>query len=265
MGARGRRSRSWSRSSRTIPRSGSSLEDGKLVGMEFELVTLAQGTRNRDASRRTVHDTEFLRVRRRHPRHRPGQRLPLDRARHRHRVQPLGHARSSTSTTFMTTVRGDLRGRRRGVGTGEHHLGGGARPSGRHLDPQLLPGAVRLPTDRPPQDHEPHQPAKMGMHEWAYSNDYNRGAAPEDEPRGAAVRRFERARPSKWRMGFDIGADRAPRWSAASTATSRPTSRRSCASNATPASTSARCTASRSRVNGPDEEDLTHPSHGARG
>ncbi len=46
--------------------------------------------------------------------------------------------------------------RRRGLGTEEHHLGRRARPSGRDLDPQLLPGhsGHRAPAAR----HEPDQP-----------------------------------------------------------------------------------------------------------
>ncbi len=42
-------------------------------------------------------------------------------------------------TTFQSTARRRVLRRRCGVRPEEHHLVGGARPSGRHLDPQILP------------------------------------------------------------------------------------------------------------------------------
>ena len=41
-------------------------------------------------------------------------------------------------TTFQSTPRRRVLRRRRGVRPEEHHLVGGARPPGRHLDPQVL-------------------------------------------------------------------------------------------------------------------------------
>ena len=70
------------------------VENGKLKGMEFEQLEW-----NEDAKGKQIVDRRRHRVhpgRRRDPRHRPGERLPLDRARHRHRVRQVGHARRST-------------------------------------------------------------------------------------------------------------------------------------------------------------------------
>jgi formate dehydrogenase (NADP+) beta subunit len=65
---------------------------------------------------------------------------------------------------------GRLLRRRRGVGAGEHHLGGGARPPGGDLDPRALRGAPL--TERPPYGMNLVS-AKLGMHAWEYSNDYD--------------------------------------------------------------------------------------------
>ena len=67
-------------------------EDGKLTGMAFEKVAAQrdeQGPAPAGADRRA---RRALRVRRRAGRGRPGERLPVDRARHRHRVRRVGHA-----------------------------------------------------------------------------------------------------------------------------------------------------------------------------
>ena len=142
--------------------------------------------------------------RRRHPGHRPGERLPLDRARHRHRVRQVGHAGRRQDDLPEHAARRVLR-RRRGLGPGEHHLGGGARPPGGHLHPQPLPGH---PADRAarPGD-EPHHARRWGIHEWSYSNDYNPAQPPEDEARrpGRALQEAER----RGRAGLRRRADRA--------------------------------------------------------
>ena len=54
--------------------------------------TCSNGTRRRQHHRERVVDDGHRPVRRRDPRHRPGERLPLDRARPRHRVRQMGHA-----------------------------------------------------------------------------------------------------------------------------------------------------------------------------
>ncbi len=61
--------------------------------------------------------------------------------------------------------------RRRRLRPQEHHLGGRARPPGRDLDPPVSARASRW-TERPARGVKLGS-RKMGMHEWAYSNDYN--------------------------------------------------------------------------------------------
>ena len=67
-------------------------KDGKLTGVMFEKVKAerdARGPPQAGADRRAG---SALRVRRCAGGRRPGERLPLDRARHRHRVRSVGHA-----------------------------------------------------------------------------------------------------------------------------------------------------------------------------
>ena len=52
-------------------------------------------------------------------------------------------------TTFQSTRAGRVLRRRCGVRSEEHHLVGGARPSGRHLDPQILPRRTGRPMRMP--------------------------------------------------------------------------------------------------------------------
>ncbi len=63
------------------------VENGLLVGMEFERVQW-----DADAKRSTIIDKRHSALRRRDPRHWPGQCLPVDRARYRYRVRQMGHA-----------------------------------------------------------------------------------------------------------------------------------------------------------------------------
>ena len=76
-----------------------------------------------------------------------------------------GTCRSSTRTTFQSTRPGVFFGGDAAFGPEEHHLGGGARPPGRHLHPQHCQGepvTERLPPGMNLQSR------KMGMHEWSY-------------------------------------------------------------------------------------------------
>ena len=72
--------------------------------------------------------------------------------------------------TFMSTRPGVFFGGDAAFGPAEHHLGGRARPPGGDFDPQLLPGHPGH--QRPPQGMTLTS-TKMGLHEWAYSNNYN--------------------------------------------------------------------------------------------
>ncbi len=67
------------------------IKSGQLTGMTFDIMEYdVDGAGRINAERIT--GEEFLPGRRRDPRHRPGERLPLDRARPRHRVRQVGRA-----------------------------------------------------------------------------------------------------------------------------------------------------------------------------
>jgi len=104
------------------------VEDGHLVGMEFERLRWDAEARESES-------------RRRHPRHRTGERLSVDRAGSRHRVRGLGHAGGGRRDHAVDPSRRVLRWRF-GLRPEEHHLGGGARASSGHLDPQPLSGGA---------------------------------------------------------------------------------------------------------------------------
>ena len=84
--------------------------------------------------------------------HRPGERLPLDRARPRHRVRQMGRAEDRREDLRVHPAGRVLRRRFR-LWSQEHHLGRGARPPGSDLHPQALPGRVR--GGAPAGRHEP--------------------------------------------------------------------------------------------------------------
>ena len=111
------------------------VENGELTGMEFDKFI------SEEKDGKLVQDPGRPRdppVRHGGAGHRPGQRLPVDRARHRPRVrQEVGHAGGRQDHVHVHAAGRVLRRRRR-LRPGEHHLGGGARPPGGDLDPQLL-------------------------------------------------------------------------------------------------------------------------------
>ena len=109
-----------------------------------------------------------LPLRRRAGRGRPGERVPLDRARHRHRVRQMGHAQGRSDDHGVDQSEGVLRRRRR-VRPEEHHLGGGARPRGRDLDRPASAAARTSTTARRRMVAVISQ--KMGIHEWSYDNE----------------------------------------------------------------------------------------------
>ena len=77
-----------------------------------------------------------LRVRRRAGRGRPGERLPLDRARRRHRLRRMGHAGARRDDAAVEPAARVLRRRRR-ARPEEHHLGGRPGPCRGDLDRQV--------------------------------------------------------------------------------------------------------------------------------
>ena len=102
-------------------------DDGKLTGVLFEKVKAkydAQRPAQPGADRRAAYPYP---VRRRAGRDRPGKRLPVDRARYRHRIRPLGHAEGRSENDAIDLAERVFR-RRRGVRSEKHHLGRRARP-----------------------------------------------------------------------------------------------------------------------------------------
>ncbi len=108
------------------------VEAGKLKGMEFERVEWSEDAKG-PSRLESARDRDDPR-RRRDRGHRPGERLPLDRARHRHRVRQMGHAEGRREDDAVHPSECLLR-RRFGVRAEEHHLGGCARSRGSDLHP----------------------------------------------------------------------------------------------------------------------------------
>ena len=102
-------------------------ENGKLTGVSFEKVKADYDAKGRRTLVPTGEPDQHHRVRRRAGRGRPGERLPLDRARYRHRIRQMGHAGGRSGDHAIDHSERVLR-RRRGVRPQEHHLGGGAWP-----------------------------------------------------------------------------------------------------------------------------------------
>ena len=96
-------------------------ERGQLTGVLFEKVEAeydsAAAATGADRRARCAHP-----LRQRLDRGRPGERFPVDRARHRHRVRPLGHAQGQPQDDAVNLAQCVLRRRRR-LWAEEHHLG----------------------------------------------------------------------------------------------------------------------------------------------
>ena len=78
-------------------------ENGKLTGVTFEKVKAEYDAKGRRNLVPSGEPDQTIRLRRRAGRGRPGERLPLDRARHRHRIRQVGHAARSIAKTFGST------------------------------------------------------------------------------------------------------------------------------------------------------------------
>ena len=155
------------------------LENGKLVGHGVRAARV--DGRKRPRRRARVIENVDDPVRRGDSRDRPGERVPLDRARHRPRVRRVGHAGGRQDDVHVDAARRVLR-RRCGVGPREHHLGGRARSPGGDLDSQPL---QRHSAHRAPAvGHEPHEP-EDGHPRVELQQRLQRGAAREDDARRA--------------------------------------------------------------------------------
>ena len=120
-------------------------DNGRLTGMSFEKVQAGvrrQGPPLAEADRRARGDS---RVRRSADRRRPGERVPLDRTRQRHRVRRIGHARTRQDDAAVVDPERVFR-RRFSAWPEEHHLGGGARPRCCDLDRQAAARRRRAAT-----------------------------------------------------------------------------------------------------------------------
>ena len=176
--------------------------------------------------------------RRRDPRHRPGERLPVDRARPRHRIRQVGRAAHRQDDLPVDAAARVLR-RRCGVRSEEHHLGGRARPPGRDLHPPPLPGPAGRRAAGPrhqsaePQDGHARVVVRQRLHAGRAAADAARVA------QGALQEAQHRGRARLHRRAGRAGSAALPQLRRADGVHAR-----SCASNAMPASTSARWTAS---------------------
>src|SRR6185437_10702888 len=150
--------------------------------------------RHRPHHRRAHHGRGVPAGRRRHPRHRPGERLPLGGARPRDRVRQVGRAGHRQAHVPGDAARGVLRWRC-GLRAEEHHLGGRARPPGRHFHPPSLPGrdgeraagARHQPAE--PQDGHARVELRQRLHRGGAAADAARlaqGALQEAQHRGRA-------------------------------------------------------------------------------
>ena len=140
---------------------------GKLTGVTFEKVAAQFDAKGRRAAAAHRRAGRALSLRRRAGRDRPGERLSVDRARHRHRVRPLGHAGGRQGRRFAST--------RPGV-----FFGGDAAFGPKNIIWAVAHGhdaAISIDqhcrgedmTRRPPP-HARLISQKMGIHEWSYDN-----------------------------------------------------------------------------------------------
>ena len=143
-------------------------ENGKLTGVMFEKVKAEyddKGPPQPGADRRAG---RACALRRRAGRGRPGECLPLDRARHRHRVRQMGHAQGRSEDHARRPIRrcssaATARSARR-------TSSGRWRTATRPRFPSTRCSAARTSTDRPLPAVEL-MSQKMGIHEWSYDNE----------------------------------------------------------------------------------------------
>ena len=115
-------------------------------------------------------DTVMLPGRRRHPGDRSGERVPVDRARHRHRVRQGRHAGRRRGDHAVDAAGRVLR-RRLGV-RARRTSSGPSRTRTRRRSRSTTTAAASRSRERPPQGMNLIT-QKMGLAEWSYSNDYN--------------------------------------------------------------------------------------------
>ena len=214
-------------------------ESGKLIGM-----TLREGARGarREGPAPARADRRAragLRLRRRAGRGRPGERVPVDRARRRHRLRRMGHAGARHRPRCSRRL--------------PHvFFGGDAAFGPKNIIWAVAQGhAAAISIDKFLHGEDvPERPAagvtlvsqKMGIHEWSYDN----AVTPERAPQGAVARRQPDAEEHQGRGRARLRRGNRVEGSAALPQLRRADGvhARASASSATPASTSARRTAS---------------------
>ena len=142
--------------------------DGKLTGVTFEKVAARlrrQGTAPARADRRAG---RAFRMRRRAGRRRPGERLPVDRARHRRRLRPVRHAgrrsRDASSRRCPRSSSAAIRPSGRRTSSGRWRTA--TRPRSRSTS-----CAAQADVRQRPPPHVTLISQKMGIHEWSYDNE----------------------------------------------------------------------------------------------
>ncbi len=155
-------------------------DNGKLTGVVFEKVKAEYDAKGRRNLVPTGEPDQTHPVRRRAGGGRPGERVPLDRARRRHRVRQVGHAegrshrpwprptRRCSSAATRPSARRTSSGRWRTATTPRCRSTSSC--SGENITERPLPD-VQISSQ------------KMGIHEWSYDNDISndkrlQGAAP---------------------------------------------------------------------------------------
>ena len=230
--------RSASRSSSTTRRRRSSSRAASSTACVFEKLEYDLDDGGPRSPSQQVVEEVFLPCRRRRARHRPGKRLPVDRARPRHRVRQVGRAGGGRDHVPVHPARAcsSAAMRRSARRTSSGRSSTAIRPPSR----STATARARTSTERLPRGVNLAS-TKMGLHEWSYSNGFDpsarrmmphvdlQEAVQEARHRGGA--RLHR------RAGRDRG--RALPQLRHPDRVHRP----SCASSATPASTSARWTA----------------------
>ena len=237
-------------------------DNGKLTGMHLREGAAPNTTPRAGAAWCRPASPTCYRLRRRAGGGRPGERLPLDRARHRHRVRQVGHAGARPDDAAVDAAR--------------RCSSAATRPSARRTSSGRWRTATRRRSRSTSFCHGEDVDAsgrrrmvnlisqKMGIHEWSYDNDDRRDDARYKVPLGDTAERA--ARTSRSRSNSASTRELALQGGAALPQLRRADGvhRASSASSATPASTSARWTASPSPRNGEEAElraRLKAPAH----
>ena len=191
--------------------------NGKLTGVLFEKVGPEHDEKGRRRLVPTGEPDVHYRMRRRAGGGRPGERVPVDRARHRHRLRQVGHAggRQDHHPVDASRKCSSAATRRSGRRTSS-----GRSPTAmRRRSRSTCCAKARTCNDRPPPIVKLVS-QKMGIHEWSYDNEIDnrpalQRAAAKDEDR--SLKRHSDG--GRTRLRPASSATRRP--SAASIATSR--------------------------------------------